>query len=345
LESRLDERQLIAFTLFGLLENLYVDDHMPPPYRCMVQPAQDGDGRNMARVEALLKKYNIKYKVNNGAISMFREGPAVSFIFESGQNPVIDDVMRALFAESEVFRERNNYMLRLDKYDENAERKRGQAEVEQKDALEQLKKMLRNLEPEMYSSDDSRKYYYFYFDDKDLDRAQELFEKLGMYVDVHQSKFHDVPATVLRYPATMVPGYAADVIKELAAVWRSRRLADDARGDREAFEQGNYAVHTERGKEELKSLITAIHAISYGKNTPASHYYIVARDLERVRDLLVQFGLFELEEYDSRKLGTTVLRVPIISLSEGAVKLIKELKENISVPSMPRQNDMGGIAM
>ena len=110
----------------------------------------------------------------------------------------------------------------LEMYNPTAVREREEKAQAEKNAIKQLQQMIQDYEGDIGSSDGGL-WFYFYFDQVDIEKAQKLFEILDMPMEQHISHLDGIERTVLRYPGTMIPGYALDIMGKLREAINKRR--------------------------------------------------------------------------------------------------------------------------
>lgn len=295
----------------------------PRTNRGYIRPRSDGMGKILQNV---LSMKNVKFELKPGGLSIVSGANVQEIFFDLGQNKAIDTTVNEMSEDLDLPMRVNNLFRRAANYNPEAERVRRE---KREGAIDKLKNIITKIEKDIRSSDGG-KYFYFYAPYDKLGEAESAFSDLDMMVFRHVSHFGGREVTVLRYPATMVPGEEADIINELSEALRLRREMDDRKKDREAYERGNYDIFTKEGIEELKKLVTMVARIKYEKGKEFSHYYLVFSDVNRAYDLMVQLGVWGMEKYHSETVGQTVLRLPIADVDDRTNKIIDELRNAVA---------------
>ena len=211
-------------------------------------------------------------------------------------------------------------------------------------ALTLLKNTITQMKGNVRSSDDGGKYIYFYVPYDKLDAVESAFSDLDMGVYRHVSHLGGQEVTVLRYPATMIPGEDLQIIEQLREAIKSRR---DNRAD---FEHGNTKVNQKEALDELKKMINSIKLAQYpGELEPSHRYFYFNRgDIDRAYDLMHEKLGIKVEKYKSnsqlngRSGETFVLRLPIKDENARIRGIITDLQLAIATRGISRRNDMGG---
>lgn len=288
-----------------------------------IRPRSDGMGKILQNI---LTMNDVKFELKPGGISTVSGADVKEIFFDFGQSKAIDTTVNEMAQDLDLPFRVNRLFRRAASYNPDAERARRE---QRKAAMDKLKQILTKIEGNIKSSDGG-KYFYFYAPYDKLGEAESAFLELDMIMFRHVSHFGGREVTVLRYPATMVPGEEADIINELSEALRLRREMDDRKKDREAYERGNYDIFTKEGIEELKKLVTMVARIKYEKGKEFSHYYLVFSDVNRAYDLMVQLGVWGMEKYHSETVGQTVLRLPIADVDDRTNKIIDELRNAVA---------------
>ncbi len=283
-----------------------------------IRPRSDGMGKILQNV---LTMNDVKFELKPGGISTVSGADVKEIFFDFGQSKAIDTTVNEMAQDLDLPFRVNRLFRRVAHYNPDAERARRE---QRKAAMDKLKQILTKIEGNIKSSDDGGKYFYFYAPYDKLDEVASAFSDLDMMVFRHVSHFGGHEVTVLRYPATMVPGEEADIINELSDALNLRREMDDRKKDREAYERGNYDVFAKEGIEELKKLVTNIKPARYFDEKEPSHYFLYFTDVDRAYDLMAEFGIWNVKKY------TGGAALPIKNMDERTNKIINELKDAIA---------------
>lgn len=184
--------------------------------RCTIVPRGKANEQN---IKNFLAQNKIKYDTQSGGYAMVTDEDVDYFVFDFGQNPVIDTTIREMADDDVRMRNLNNRILKTAQYQERAQAgardsvQRGIREVDRLSASEELKGILTEIETVGYQSKNQEPkdvvashYYFCVRDPEDMDvleRAQKLLEQLGARdVEIYDSKTKR--KNVLRLPMTNV---------------------------------------------------------------------------------------------------------------------------------------------
>lgn len=259
-------------------------------YECFVQVRSE-----FATVLAgYLSRRHIKYEMkkdNVKGVSFTKPDEYIYDLrFKLGQPgaEAIDKTVIQMSRDREALDNLNDLLRIGASYDPEDEKKREQQVNDRKQALNQLKEMITNIE-EVRSGDTHRGYFYLYFPADKIDLADELLQKLDIYAEQHVSHLDGKETMVLRYPSTMIPGYFLQVYGELLDALNARK----AKGD---FEQGTEEIDDKTALEQIKKLIHEIDRLPREQElaNPGKLFYCFKFDesaLDKAQKLLLQLGV------------------------------------------------------
>ena len=213
------------------LENVYLGDQ-GRPVRCSITP------RGSAQEQMIKNKLDaakVKYTIRPGGYAMVSDEDVDYIVFDLGQDEVIDTTMREMHADAARLRNLNNRMLKTARYmgagansGALANFEQGKSEVNQKEALEELKKMISSIKLAQYSGESEPSYRYFYLHDANVynvKHAMELMKQLG--ISGIEEYFSETSGqSVLRLPIKGVDGRAQGIIDELNGAIAARAKQD-----------------------------------------------------------------------------------------------------------------------
>lgn len=212
-------------------EDVYVGDQGRPG-RCSITP------RGLSQEQMIKNKLDaakVKYTIRPGGYAMVSDEDVDYIVFDLGQNDVIDTTMREMHADADRLRNLNNRMLRTVRYKgansgAMANFEQGKSEVNQKEALEELKKMVNSIKLAQYPGESEPSYRYFYFNRGDIDRAYSLMhEKLDMKVEKYKSGSRSNGKSgetlVLRLPIKDVDARIQGIITDLQRAIATRGIS------------------------------------------------------------------------------------------------------------------------
>ncbi|MBO4746374.1 MAG: hypothetical protein J5613_04900 [Alphaproteobacteria bacterium] len=284
----------------------------------------------------------LKSVLSNHDVKFEEYGDAVKFKY--GQSSRIDDTVRQM-ANDLSLRTANEILIKAKENVKTGGPRHKPDVVDKQKALNQLKDMITNVD-EVRSGDTHRGYFYLYFPADKIDLADELLQKLDIYAEKHVSHRDGKETMVLRYPATMVPGYFSEVYGELQDALHARK----AKGD---FEQGIDEVddrEAARNREELElrrqeafaKLATIVQAVRRAKYEDVDiqyyYFYLPFKDIEEAKQLMQEYVGIAPEMHVSHAGGVqaTVLRYEIDKESS-FMDRIELLKKDLNAAIKKRQ--------
>jgi len=306
--------------------------------RGYIRPRSDGMGKILQNI---LSMKGVKFELKPGGLSIVSGASVQEIFFDLGQNKAIDTTVNEISEDLDLPLRVNRLFRRAADYNPKAEQARREKEQA---ALTLLKNTITQMKGNVRSSDDGGKYIYFYVPYDKLDAVESAFSDLDMGVYRHVSHLGGQEVTVLRYPATMIPGEDLQIIEQLREAIKSRR---DNRAD---FEHGNTKVNQKEALDELKKMINSIKLAQYpGELEPSHRYFYFNRgDIDRAYDLMHEKLGIKVEKYKSnsqlngRSGETFVLRLPIKDENARIRGIITDLQLAIATRGISRRNDMGG---
>ena len=306
--------------------------------RGYIRPRSDGMGKILQNI---LSMNGVEFELKPGGLSIVSGANVQEIFFDLGQNEAIDATVNEISEDLDLPMRVNRLFRRAANYNPEAERARREKEQA---AIDMLKNIITKIEGNIISSDDGGKYIYFYVPHNKLDAAASAFADLDMGVFRHVSHLDGQEVTVLRYPATMIPGAELQIIEQLREAVKSRR------DNRATFERGNTKVDQKEALEELKKMISSIKLAQYpGESEPSYRYFYFNRgDIDRAYSLMHEKLDMKVEKYKSgsRSNGksgeTLVLRLPIKDVDARIQGIITDLQRAIATRGLSYSNDMGG---
>lgn len=294
----------------------------PRTNRGYIRPRSDGMGKILQNV---LSMKNVKFELKPGGLSIVSGANVQEIFFDLGQNKAIDTTVNEMSEDLDLPMRVNNLFRRAANYNPEAERVRRE---KREGAIDKLKNIITKIEKDIRSSDGG-KYFYFYAPYDRLGEAESAFWDLDMATLRHVSHLDGQEVMVLRYPATMIPGEALEVIEQLRDAIKSRR------DDRGAFERGSINVNQKEILDALKKMISSIKLAQYSGESEPSYRYFYLHDanvynVKHAMELMKQLGISGIEEYFSETSGQSVLRLPIKGVDGRAQGIIDELNGAIA---------------